>query len=330
MSSVSSRREWVDALRGLAVVGMVWTHCANTFLDINIQETEGYATASYYHGLVAPTFFWLAGLMRGMAAARPGPRKPAWPTVKRLLSILCLAYLMHVPWSAWMKGNFSPDAWRIFVQADVLHCLALSSLLLLALERTGRAVWWLAAGLMIGVLYLTDFVQERDSGLALVDAYLSRRHGSLFPLFPWLAFALAGFLCGRRRFGFIQPAVGFILAFGIPFIPGDHTTRTFFFERLGWVLLVAGVMCYVWPWLERKVPMATKGLGWLTLAGRESLVAYVVHLVLIYALPVAGGQTLAVWMGTTQSLAAVAGWFIGVLSVTLLITWLKSRRWWTR
>jgi uncharacterized membrane protein len=120
----SSRREWADALRGLAVVGMIWTHCANTLLSTQLQATPAFSTATYYHGLIAPTFFWLAGLMRGVSAARPGPRKPAWPTMKRLLMILGIGYLLHVPWAEWLGGDFSAAAWRTFIQVDVLQCLA--------------------------------------------------------------------------------------------------------------------------------------------------------------------------------------------------------------
>ena len=107
MERSPSRYEWIDLLRGIAVLGMIWTHAANTFLDRSLQWAQTFQNMTYYHGLVAPLFFWVAGYMRGLSAAKPGPRKPILPTVKRFLCILGLGYLLHVPWDPLLKGDFS-------------------------------------------------------------------------------------------------------------------------------------------------------------------------------------------------------------------------------
>jgi uncharacterized membrane protein len=36
----TQRLQWLDLFRGFAVLGMVWTHAANTFLDARLQETS--------------------------------------------------------------------------------------------------------------------------------------------------------------------------------------------------------------------------------------------------------------------------------------------------
>ena len=94
---MKQRYEWIDLLRGIAVIGMIWVHAANTFLAADEQEQAWFNGLRFYHGLIAPTFFWVAGYMRGLAAAKLGPRKPAWPTVKRLLWVWAIGYLRGCP-----------------------------------------------------------------------------------------------------------------------------------------------------------------------------------------------------------------------------------------
>ena len=69
---------------------MVWTHSANTFLDARLQHTAWYHELTYYHGLIAPAFFWIAGFVRAHVTwAAP---KPALPALKRLLMVLLIGH----------------------------------------------------------------------------------------------------------------------------------------------------------------------------------------------------------------------------------------------
>jgi uncharacterized membrane protein len=297
---------WVDVLRGLAVVGMIWTHCANTFLTAELQATPAYGWASYFHGLIAPTFFWLAGWVRGVASLR-NTQKSAWPAVKRLLMIYVLGHLLHVPWAQWMSGDFSVQTWRVFLQADVLQCLAISSLLLVALERAGRWSMAIVIAMLVAAVALTDVLRQTQTGWLIVDAYLNREQGSLFPLFPWFAFAAAGYVSGRLALSCTMMLVtgGSTIAL-VWLVVSGHSTPSFFVERLAWVLALAG--------LVRALQVA--GPGWLLLMGRQSLSAYVVHMLLIYMLPLGSAGPLSVVLGMNQSLPAVVGWFLLVGALT--------------
>lgn len=324
MHPPSSRFEWIDLLRGIAVVGMIWTHVANTFLPAEVQATAFYHSLSFYHGLVAPTFFWVAGYMRGVSAARPGLRKPAWPTVKRLLMIWFIGYLLHMPWEALTSGQWSADALRILFQSDVLHCLALSSLLLFGVERGlhERPVpAWVIAGLVgLTVVLLTDSMATVATGFMPLDGYLSKASGSLFPVFPWVGFACAGFVSGSFGLpGLRTLLAGVLLALILPQVPGFWGTVPFFFERLGWVLMVAAALANGARWIAYAP-------RWLMLAGRESLSLYVVHLLIIYAVPWWGGRTLSMAIGPTQSWPQIGGWFVVVMVLSLLTAWLNERR----
>lgn len=324
MADTRMRQEWIDLLRGIAVAGMVWTHSFNTFLAQPLLESATFREMSFYHGLVAPTFFWVAGFMRGMSSSRPGPPKPAWPTAKRLLMIWLVGCLMHLPWDAVIKASFDTQAWRTLFQCDVLNCLALSSLILLGVERCfGSAkdkAWIAVAALGLIVVMLTDTAGTISTGVIPVDALLSRKTGSLFPMFPWFGFASAGFVMGRFGAPTWRIALSAaVLAFGIPWIPGDTTTVQFFFERLGWVIMIAAAVARLNPW-------ASSMPRWLMLAGRESLWLYVVHLMFIHAVPWWRGQSLEHLIGRTQPPWIVGLIFIALLSASLGVAWLNERR----
>ena len=315
------RQVWIDLFRGLAVTGMIWTHSANTFLDSAIQQTAGYANLSFYHGLVAPTFFWVAGFMRGMAASRDSQGKSLRPTVLRLLMIWAMGYLFHVPWGALRTGNFISDDIRLLCQCDVLQCLAISCLILVAVEAIVKGLQMRrAAVLLLGALAVlaTPWLSQVTTGLPWFDAYLGKQHGSLFPLFPWFGFAAAGFLFGSPWTPSWKLGLAAVtMAFGVPFFLGNNSVLLFFLERLGWVISLALIVS--------RLPASHAMFKWLRLAGRESLLVYGAHLVMIYALPWWGGRTMDKGIGPTQPMLPVAGLFVGLLALSLLLA--KSNEW---
>ena len=319
------RHEWIDLLRGIAVVGMVWVHSANTLLESAQQAQPWYRNWGYYHGLIAPTFFWLAGLMRGMAVAGGRPQRPLWPTARRLLSILAVGYLLHLPQALMLPGGSWAERLQVLCQVDVLHCLAVSCLALLVVERMPRGSAFAVMGLLLGAVLAVPWATHASTGWALVDGYLNHQHGSLFPLFPWLGFAASGWLCGRFRASVpVLAVLGASLASAMPWVPGPMAHVWFFFERLGWVFMAAAL-------LRGSAKLLLEGeqsrslLRWLLLAGRESLVMYVAHLLLIYALPLPV-KPLQQVLGPTLSLPQVVVVWLLVLLASLAVAWVAEAR----
>ena len=319
---MKKREVWIDLLRGLAVIGMIETHAVNTFLDTKLQATPEFGTLTYLNGLVAPTFFWVMGYVRGSSMIPGTAKRPAWPGVKRLLWIMVVGYLMHGPWELLSGNPLTPEVlWRVFM-VDVLQCLAVSGLVLIAIESVIRFTFALAFVTLIMVVALTDQAQNWRTGFIPFDAYLTAQNGSLFPLFPWAGFAIAGFLTSSfkeypRRLAFF----GVALSLGADALPWIDSTTAFFLKRLGWVTVIAtGVRLLISPWFERVRPL----FGWVELAGKESLTLYVVHLALIHAIPFPSsslhlriGTTLSVWMTTLL--------FVLLLLVSLGIVRLKAK-----
>ncbi len=297
---------------------MVWTHAANTFLEAGLQKTEWFRELSYYHGLIAPAFFWIAGYVRAhVTTAAP---KPALPALKRLLVVLLIAYLMYVPWS----DLFHAQAWRAACTVNVLHCLAITGMLMLLAERAGRWRHAVVAILLIVFVGLQKSAENWHTGVLFIDQYFNRNQGSLFALFPWVGFGLAGFLTRRLWNGKADGNAGLVfvlgglLAYAQPYSPWPGGPPEFFLERLGWVMMAAVLAACVADRLSDNT-------GWLRLAGRESLLLYVVHLLLIHAVPMPR-LPLQNLIGMTQPLWVVFLIFVALFVVSLALGWGNERR----
>ncbi|MGA3286817.1 MAG: heparan-alpha-glucosaminide N-acetyltransferase domain-containing protein [Bacteroidota bacterium] len=156
--------------------------------------------------------------------------------------------------------------WLRFYQSDVLHCIALSLLvlfltrLLIRNDRTYR-IFLFSKGVL--VVLTTMFIWNINFNTwipAPPAAYFNSQHYSLFPLFPWMAFMLFGgvFASGYIRAREQQKEKGSIFRFALTGailfavcaigreLPvhlhiGSNDIRAnplFFFERLGIVMLL--------------------------------------------------------------------------------------------
>ena len=115
----------------------------------------------------------------------------------------------------------------------------------------------------------------------------------------------------------IRASLGALLAFVQPY-SWQGGQPEFFLERLGWVMMAAVLVACV----ADRLSAAT---GWLRLAGRESLLLYVVHLLLIHAVPLPR-LPLQFLIGMTQPLRGVFLIFVGLFVVSLGLGWYNERR----
>lgn len=323
-SPARPRLAWIDLLRGVAVVGMIETHVMNTLLSAGFDGAAWRHQLSFYNGLLAPAFLWIAGFVQGLAirkARREGRPVVSLARLRRLGFVAMLGYLLHVPWNPWLAGDFSPESWRIALQADILQCMAVSlALLLFAGLARDRSFDGITALLAAGFVFLAPAAQHWHTGVTGIDAFLNHDNGSLFPLFPWFSFCATGSLMSRWEVSWktLLPGSLVLIVVGMNFAPTaySYVHPSFFAERLGWLGLL---ITLVWLVGQKVAP------GWLQLAGRESLFIYVAHLLLLHSIPF-HGTTLNLWIGRTLSWWATACVFLAVLGVCLGLAWVNERR----
>lgn len=354
----AGRVGFVDLLRGLAVMVMIQTHVFNATLRSEILESTLFEIIRFIDGLVAPAFLFASGLAYAITTRRKindylafGP--PLFKQLGRLLLILLIGYMLHIPRFNYhhLMHDAASEAWEKFWQADVLHCIAVSLLLMQMLllilrseKRLYRAVLWMAAG----VCFLTPLMWSANWWNFLpipIASYLNGMYYSLFPLFPWSFFIFAGALTGHYYVGArsggvpgaekaimrraaIWGAGMIVVSFPLhplaeaayPIYDYWHLSPSFLLLRLGLVLLICGGL---FAYEQRKGVSASSVVA---LFGRESLIVYVTHLTILYG--EFTGRSLANRFGGSfgygEALAGTLG--LAVLMYVLALGWGKIKR----
>lgn len=355
--SSAGRLLFADWLRAWALLVMIETHVFNAVLAEQFRQAQWFRNLNFLNGLVAPSFLFVSGFVFLVASQKRLEElrrlgKPLFRQVWRVVTIWLIGYAMHLPsyWIPRMMAGVSQEQWSLFYRVDVLQCIAITWLLLLASlaairpERLQRA-WLLALAAAFSAcapaLYNVDFMRFMPEPLA---AYLNNNTASLFPLFPWSAFMIAGAACAswflaaraagqEKQFMAWLSGTGILmmlLGFNLPplgWLPGGATAgwrsdpRTLL-QRLGIVLLLLSAC---WLYGLARTPRKSLLLG----VSRESLFVYVAHLLIIYG-PFWKGGSLAYLIGRTRGPAWCAA---GSLALAALMlggargwTALKSRR----
>ncbi len=294
---------------------MIETHIVNSMVRPELMATPFYKVVNFINGLVAPAFLFAAGLTFAIATRRKindylAFRPALWKQFSRLGLLFVIGYCLHIPKFEYhhLRYDCGVEAWHNFWQVDVLQCIGMTLVVLtvlLLVLRSERRVLFATTLLFVGVLFGSPIIASIDFWTILpipVAEYLNANHASLFPLFPWSSFVLAGVLAGyyylqapRGEDGSTNVAAtmtslssyavgAVILSFALhpfaetlyPFYDYWKNSPSFVLLRTGLVVLLLAA-CYLW---ERRRGISPSSV--MTISGRESLLIYTVHLMILY------------------------------------------------
>jgi uncharacterized membrane protein len=330
---------FVDLLRGLALLVMIEVHVFNAFLDPSIKNQTWFIVLNFINGLVAPSFLFVSGFAFILSTNTSAEKlKIFTPAILKRLSrigmVFLVGYSLHLPGFPLSEMLKLPEAEFMTVYiVDVLQCIASGLLLLLIMklispnEKVFNAI--LLSGTLIfiflsPVIWQYDFTNHFPLWLA---NYFNTKHGSLFPLFPWLGFMFTGaitaiyFLClketpEQKRF------INHLVMIGVTFVIITHLVLSqlssawislirpnpfFFMQRLGYVLILLGI-CWHYDF-KRNIKKS-----FILDFSRESLLVYWFHLTVLFAL---------IWNG--KSLAAIVNYNFGIwecIAATIILVFL--------
>lgn len=357
-SPSSGRVEFIDLLRGWAVIVMIETHVVNATLDYDLMSGSFFNYLKFINGLVAPSFLFASGMAYAYTTRRKIQDYLAFGTplvkqVSRLLLILGIAYMLHLPkfsLSALLHET-APEEWQPFFQVDVLQCIAVTLLFmqgLLLMLRTEKRLYLAVGFIAVIVLFVTPVVWGVDFSGTIPEplaAYLNGNGFSLFPLFPWSVFIFAGAIAGyayssargnelqgERKAGsrmmwrlllagMALISVGLLIE---PLARSVYATYDYWRFSPSFVLLRIGmvmILCWGMFMFERHRGVSPRSV--VTLIGRESLIVYVVHLLLIYG--DFGTFNFQKTVGHTFGYSAATVTTIVLLVLMALLAW-----WWGR
>ncbi|MGJ8677809.1 MAG: heparan-alpha-glucosaminide N-acetyltransferase domain-containing protein [Akkermansiaceae bacterium] len=353
-----NRIQFIDALRGYAILMMLQGHTVGVVLEEKWRSTDywAYNTWNYMRGITAPAFLFSAGLILAYLFFSASPEKLAAripKTAKRGLWLMVLGTVSTMGFSS-TKMLLSGD-WKsieFYKGTSVLHIIGAALLLSAAvvwLSRGRRVISVVGLGLLGLVLFLGGpWIGSWESGVAVIDFFIVPREGTLFLLYPWLGHYFCGCLFGfwaakRAWYRDVKTlvliiAVGFLASRKLFLLHNELSLLGYFdgekarvfqttydqLYRFGDVMILTGIVALLahLRWLPK----------WLMACGRETLPIYLLHMLIVYSMIFGVGysaflsRALSPWE-TVWIAVATVGFFIGLAhqlpKLRQRFTWLK-------
>lgn len=322
-----------DLLKGFAVFLMVPVHILETFIDFPGRESWFGETLLLLGGPVAVPVFML---VMGYFIAKN--QKPFATNFFRGVKIFLAGFLLNLGLNFHLLWKIQFEGWQVnpleyIFGVDIFYFAGLAIILLSLLKTIKNQKAWIALGTAFLVAVFTSVVNEK---LMVPDRnYIYPFIGgnwswSYFPLFPWLAYPLAGFALyhfEQRIFTFMntRKTVTAILLATLAILvavfgnQGIETTidlpayyhHTFLFSM--WVFGVVILWSLLLRFLIQRFPQTGVGNGLIWL-GKNITVFYIVQWLII------GNIATAVYQ--TQTLKSYPFWFAGIFVAAVFITWM--------
>ena len=297
------RFPFLDWMRGLAVVIMIQCHTFNSFARLDLRDGGPYVLSQFIGGMAAPLFLFMAGMTSGFQMESL-ERKEAnlwrrwWISLRRAGYILGIAFTFR--FTNWLF-SIPHAAWQEMTKVDILNCMGvgLGALAVISVfPAATRARYAVVAGL--GIAAVSPLLTNLDwSGTpALLQEYLvpgqARGH---FPFFPWVAYVAFGMAAGDlvkrmasdrfERFMQWSVLIGFCMILTGQYfsnLPYSLYTKSNFWTdspaliiiRVGIILLM---MAAAYLWTEY---CAGPGWSWMLAMGKNSLMVYWIHVMIVY------------------------------------------------
>ncbi len=331
-------------MRGLAVVIMIQCHTFNSFARPDVRGGGPYVLSQFVGGMAAPLFLFMAGMtlafqMDGFERRQPVVLRRWVASLRRAGYILVLAFAFRL--SNFIAGLAHPNPGDL-TKVDILNCMGvgLAAVSIAAVfDWRIRARFAVAAGLGIAAAAPIVANLPWEDAPRLLREYIAPAPGTgHFPFFPFAAYAAFGLAVGAivkrtpaDRFDRLMQwsvLIGFPLVFGaqyfsnIPFSLYPHTD--FWSDSPALTLIRTGVTLLMlsgaYLWTEYG---AGAGWSWMQCLGRNSLMVYWVHVVLVY-----GHIFRSLKRSLSVPLTALAAVIVTLLMLALSVVWLrwKARR----
>jgi uncharacterized membrane protein len=303
---------FIDLMRAFAVLQMVQGHTVDVLLatEFRSEEYTAYFLWNFMRGMTAPIFMFTAGTVFTYLFRLVDEPFIKNPRVKkgfyRFLLLVSLGYLLRYPtYTIFDFSNVTKDRLDIFFAVDVLQLIGFGLLFVMICAYIAEklklsdtivfsffaAFFFIATVFFSKINWLAYFPQP-------IAGYFSDGTGSLFPLFPWAGYVVLGGVLGSylarnplvfktNKFSLNLALFGFALIFiseislfitekyfNYYYTPSSYTLDTIVF-RVGFVLVLNALVSFISQKIE-SIPRI------IILIGRNTLLIYVVHLMILY------------------------------------------------
>jgi len=306
VNAKNTRLYFVDAIRAWAILMMLQGHFIDGLLDNAFRDDCNlfYGVWKYFRGITAPVFFTISGfiftylLIKAPEQGWDNPRVKKG--IKRGFELLLIGYLLRIN----LFGLFKGEVYSTFYLVDVLHCIGLSILGIIAVYMlTANRKKWLLPFILVSttiVLFIFEPWYKPINFQVLpqwLGNYFTKTNGSVFTIIPWFGYATFGSFASVLFYRFrdskqlypmamaICSIVGLLLIFyssdtflafaGITGIPLFEAIfyNNYLFIRLGDVLIVFAIFMFFRSLLTNKTILRL---------GQSTLSIYIIHFIILY------------------------------------------------
>ena len=303
---------FIDLMRALAVIQMVQGHTVDVLLAPEYRMTEypAYYLWNFMRGMTAPIFMFSAGTVFTYLfrlADEPFEKNPrVIKGVKRFFLLVGLGYLLRYPtYKIFDFSNIPQDRWNIFLAVDVLQLIGFSLLFVMLCVFIAEKLK-VNDGIIFTIITLVFFISTPyiykikwiEIFPQAVAAYFYDGTGSLFPLFPWAGYVIMGGVLGSylaknplifqtKKFSINMALIGLAFMiisyvsifisenyFGHHFKDSSIAIETITF-RVGFVITLNSIVSFI----SQKINSIPRII---ILVGRNTLLIYVIHLMILY------------------------------------------------
>lgn len=193
-----NRNRTADLLKGIAVILMIQVHLLELFASPEIYASWIGKISLFLGGPpAAPVFMVVMGYY--LAGSKRALRSSTLRGVKLIFLGFALNILMNV--NLFLKiadGTYQTSPWPYVFGVDILFLAGLSIIILAILKHLFQynLIAYLALLVIIFTLQAIDFEPAQKQILIYLYAYVNGKGTwwSYFPLIPWLAYPLSGFI----------------------------------------------------------------------------------------------------------------------------------------
>jgi len=290
-------------MRGVAVLVMIQCHTFNSLTRLDLRDGGPYVLSQFVGGMAAPLFLFMAGMTLAFQMdsleRREATRRRRWlGALRRAGYVWGIAYLFRI--TNWL-GSWPYATTQELTKVDILNCmgLAMAALAVLAIVPSRRrAHFGAAAALLIAAAAPVVANLDWNGVPQWIHEYLAPGQGrgrfAFFPCASYVGFGLAlGAIVKRtaadrieRLLAWCVP-IGFALVYtaqyfsNLPYSIYPHSS--FWTDSPALILIRTGIcllaLAGAYLWTEFGAGTAW---SWMQALGKTSLMAYWVHVMLVY------------------------------------------------
>ncbi len=298
-------------MRAFAVLQMVQGHTTDVLLANSYRDLDNpfFALWFFMRGMTAPIFMFTAGTVFTYLfrlAREPFEENPRVSKgIKRFLLLVSLGYLLRYPAATIISFKpISQQSWNTFFVVDVLQSIGFGILFLLTLAYVAEKLKmndYYIFGIGGALFFIVAPFFEKIDWLSFLPRFLAGYFysgtGSLFPLFPWCGYVIIGGVLGSylakhpnvfktKNFSlrlFVSGVIILLLSLISTFLYDNFYHESLYWLnsysiillRVGFVLILNSIVSFISQSIE-TIPR------FLILVGRNTLLIYIVHLVILY------------------------------------------------